>query len=65
MISKAHTLNAAWHDVWHPWRVVIPRRSIMGKLVWGQVWRRQDRGQWIYKKVVEYLDGEPTGNTAP
>ena len=53
------TTNTAWQTVWHLWRVVIPRRTITGKLVWGQVWRRRERGHWIYKKVVEYTDGEP------
>jgi hypothetical protein len=51
--------SLVWQDHWHLWRVVIPRRTIEGKLVWGQVWRRRDRGHWIYKKVTEYIDGEP------
>lgn len=44
----------AWADAWHLWRVIIPRRSITGRLVWGMVWRRNRRGRWIYKKFVEY-----------
>jgi hypothetical protein len=44
----------AWTEVWHFWNVVIPRRSITGKLVFGQVWRRHNGRHWIYKKFVEY-----------
>jgi hypothetical protein len=43
-----------WAEVWHLWTVVIPRRSITGRLVVGQVWRRHDGRHWIYKKFVEY-----------
>jgi hypothetical protein len=43
-----------WAEVWHLWRVLIPRRSITGRLVHGQVWRRHDGHRWIYKKFVEY-----------
>ena len=42
---------------WHLWRVLIPRRSITGRLVCGAVWRRDRGGHWEYKKVTEYLDG--------
>jgi hypothetical protein len=41
-----------WAEVWHLWRVIIPRRSISGKLVSGKVWRRWDGGRWIYKNFV-------------
>jgi hypothetical protein len=44
----------AWAEVWHLWTVFIPRRSITGRLVFGQVWRRHDGRRWIYKKFVEY-----------
>jgi hypothetical protein len=44
----------AWAGAWHLWRVIIPRRSITGRLVWGLVWRRSRGGHWIYKKFVEY-----------
>jgi hypothetical protein len=40
-------------EVWHLWNVIIPRRSITGRLVRGQVWRRHDGRRWIYKKFVE------------
>jgi hypothetical protein len=44
----------AWATVRHLWTVIIPRRSIMGRLVYGRVWRRHDGRRWIYKKFVEY-----------
>jgi hypothetical protein len=40
-------------EVWHLWTVIIPRRSITGRLVHGQIWRRRDGHRWIYKKFVE------------
>ena len=40
----------AWAEVWHLWNVIIPRRSITGRLLTGQVWRRHDGRRWIYKK---------------
>ena len=46
--------RADWANVWHLWSVVVPRRSITGRLVHGQVWRRHDGRKWIYKKFVEY-----------
>jgi hypothetical protein len=55
-IQKLLNLNSRpeWAEAWHLWRVLIPRRSITGRLVCGQVWRRHDGRQWIYKKFVEY-----------
>jgi hypothetical protein len=44
----------AWAEVWHLWTVMVPRRSITGRLVFGQVWRRRDERRWIYKKFIEY-----------
>jgi hypothetical protein len=35
---------------WHLWTVIIPRRTITGRLVRGQVWRRHDGRHWLYKK---------------
>jgi hypothetical protein len=43
----------AWAEVWHLWKVIMPRRSITGQLVTGQVWRRYDGRRWIYKKPTE------------
>jgi len=44
----------AWAEVWHLWNVIVPRRSITGRLLTGQVWRRHDGRRWIYKKFIEY-----------
>ena len=52
--------RAAWAEVWHLWRIIIPRRSISGRLLYGKVWRRHDGRHWIYKKFVEY-DERRTG----
>jgi hypothetical protein len=38
-------------NTWHLWTVIIPRRTITGRLVRGQVWRRHDGRHWLYKKV--------------
>jgi hypothetical protein len=46
--------RAAWAEVWHLWTVIIPRRSITGRLVYGRVWRRHDGRHWIYKKFAKY-----------
>jgi hypothetical protein len=48
----------AWVGVWHLWTVVIPRRSIAGRLVYGKVWRRHDGRRWTYKKFVEYSNDQ-------
>jgi hypothetical protein len=45
-----------WAEAWHIWRVIIPRRSITGRLVFGQVWRRHDGRRWIYKQFAEYAN---------
>jgi hypothetical protein len=45
-----------WADVWHLWNVVIPRRSIAGRLVHGKVWRRRDGRHWIYKQFINHAD---------
>jgi hypothetical protein len=55
--------NAETSD-WHLWTVIIPRRSISGKLVSGQVWRRRHGAKWAYKKFVEYADRDITGSGA-
>jgi hypothetical protein len=55
--SNFEMLNGAakpvWAEVWHLWTVIIPRRSITGRLVFGRVWRRHDGRHWIFKKFVE------------
>ena len=47
------TSSRAWKDLWHLWTVLIPRRSIAGRLVFGKVWRRHDGRRWIYKKFIQ------------
>jgi hypothetical protein len=37
---------------WHLRQVIMPRRSITGRLVRGQVWRRHDGRRWLYKKFI-------------
>jgi hypothetical protein len=37
--------------------VLIPRRSITDRLVWGTVLRRRDDGRWIYRKFIDGVDG--------
>ena len=55
--SSLQEPKAAWAGVWHLWMVILPRRSITGRLVCGAVWRRDRGGHWEYKKVTEYSDG--------
>lgn len=45
-----------YEEVWHLWTVIIPRRSITGRLLWGTVLRRRNDGRWIYKKYIEGAD---------
>ena len=51
-------LTLGWNEcsvlatVWHPWTVIIPRRTITGRLVRGLVWRRHNGRHWQYKKFV-------------
>ena len=45
-----------YEEVWHLWTVIIPRRSITGRLLWGTVLRRRDGGRWIYKKNTQTAD---------
>ena len=42
----------AWAYIWHIWTVIIPRRSITGRLVRGRVLRRHNGRRWIYKAFV-------------
>jgi hypothetical protein len=58
--SAGSAPGRVWADAWHLWKIIIPRRSIAGRLVWGTVWRRNQGGRWIYKKFIEYSDdGDP------
>jgi hypothetical protein len=40
-------------NVWHMWTIIMPRRSITGRLLFGQVWRRRDGRHWVYKKFIK------------
>jgi hypothetical protein len=57
--SNGRVATSAQTSGWHLWTVIIPRRSISGKLVSGQVWRRRHGAKWDYKKFVEW---DITGN---
>jgi len=37
---------------WHLCTAVIPRRTITGLRVRGQVWRRHDGRHWLNKKLI-------------
>ena len=56
MIAISFTLGLrqlpAATTAWHLWTVIIPRRTITGRLVRGQVWRRHDGRHWMYKKFI-------------
>jgi hypothetical protein len=57
-VPRAINPRSGWAEIWHLWTVILPRRSINGRLVHGKVWRRHDGRNWIYKKFTEYSDGE-------
>ena len=64
MTANSHNIHSSvssrprpsWTDAWHLWKVIFPRRSITGRLVWGTVWRRWNGRRWSYKKFIEYSD---------
>src|SRR6476619_5340353 len=62
--SNGRVATSAQTSGWHLWTVIIPRRSISGKLVSGRVWRRRHGAKWAYKKFVEYADRDITGSGA-
>jgi hypothetical protein len=39
-------------SAWHLRTVIIPSRTITGRLVRGRVWRRYDGRHWLYKKFI-------------
>jgi hypothetical protein len=43
-------------EAWHRWTVIMPRRSITGRLLFGSVWRRHDGRRWIYKRFLAAND---------
>jgi hypothetical protein len=59
--SSLQEPKAAWAGVWHLWTVILPRRSIAGRLVFGKVWRRHDGRRWIYKKFIQHVEVDRYG----
>jgi hypothetical protein len=58
--GSAETLAGSRKDqpIWHLCTLIIPRRSITRRLVWGKVWRQRQRNRWIYiKRITEIIDG--------
>jgi hypothetical protein len=55
--SASWSLKPAGAEFWHLWTVIIPRRSITGRLVHGRVWRRHDGRRWQYRAITEYDQG--------
>src|SRR6476660_6636865 len=53
-----------YEEVWHLWTVLVPRRSITGRLLRGRVLRRQHDGRWIYKQYIEIVHGAEFGRAA-
>jgi hypothetical protein len=47
-----------YEEVWHLWKVLIPRRSITGRFVRGTVLRRRDSGRWIYRQYTGSDQGD-------
>lgn len=45
-----------YEEVWHLWTVLVPRRSITGRLLWGTVLRRRDDGRWIYRQYTGTIE---------
>jgi hypothetical protein len=54
MVALRSTTKPSWTRLWHLWTVLVPRRSITGKLVYGRVWRRHDGRRWVYKRFSEF-----------
>src|ERR1700738_2472520 len=56
MIAISFTLGLRQHPAtttaWHLCTVIIPRRTITGRLVRGQAWRRPAARHWLYKKFI-------------
>jgi len=63
LATKQHALRMLapkqrppYEEAWHLWSVLLPRRSITGRLVWGTVLRRRDDRRWIYKEYIQGAD---------
>ena len=52
--TTGEVATSAWAESWHLRFVLMPRRSITGKLVRGLIWRRRDGRRWIYKRFTEF-----------
>ena len=59
--SSLQEPKAAWAGVWHLWTVILPRRSITGRLVFGKVWRRYDEGGKLAGDVVSLANDRQQG----
>ncbi len=53
MMRTRRRSDVHWSQLWHPWFLLMPSRGIDGQLLLGRVWRRHDRGQWIYKRLTD------------
>ena len=51
-IVESNGAKPEWATIWHVLTVVVPRRTITGRLAWGRVWRRHDGRRWIYKTLA-------------
>ena len=64
MIAISFTLGLSQRPAtiraWHLRTVIIPRRTITGRLVRGQVWRRHDGRHWLYKKFFAQGPASPS-----
>jgi hypothetical protein len=49
-LTPARRLDREVWQLWHLCKIVVPRRSISGRFIWGVVLRRMDDGRWIYKR---------------
>lgn len=43
-------------DGWQVVSLIFPRRSIEGRLIWGEVMRRRVRDKWQYREMTEQED---------
>jgi len=48
------SLQPGWAHVWHVWRIIVLRRAIDRRLVWGTVWHRHDGRRWIYRHLAGF-----------
>jgi hypothetical protein len=53
-----------WSYAWHLWRVIMPRRSIARRLIWG-IGGGNHGGRWIYEQFVEFSGDCVISNLSP